>query len=345
MNEPVSIIIVNLNGKRFLQKCLGSVLNQSYRNFELVFFDNNSDDGSPEFVRDNFKDERIRIIESAANTGYAGGCNEAVKHAANDLIVLLNNDTETERNWLKYLAEAVKEKGTIASSFVITQGIDTRYYQTNGSVSYCMYNVMNIFRNIEDVFYPNGCSLIFRKSEISFPFDSDYFYYSEDLYLGLKARFMGMEVKFARESVVRHLGGGTSSADSLKTFYRERNRYLNLYTFFSISFLIRSLPVISIVKTARLIQALFSGKHSFGGMLKAYLWFYFHLPTVLRKRNQLNKFKRTHENEIIRYMTSKLLNGESPGEKFINRMSYYYSRLVGLRPIEYYRNKPDGKSA
>ena len=68
-------------------------------------------------------------------------------------------------------------------------------------VSYLMYNIMNIFPDKEDEFYPNGCSLIFRKSEIGEPFDPDYFYYGEDTYLGLKARFMGMRIKFAKDSI------------------------------------------------------------------------------------------------------------------------------------------------
>ena len=339
MSEPVSIIILNYNGKQFLQKCLNSVLSQSYENFEVILFDNSSDDGSIEFLKSNFKDNRLKVIESITNLGFAGGNNEAVKYTLNDLIVLLNNDTEPEKNWLKYLVEAVKEKNTIASSFVITEGINPKYYESNGSVSYCMYNVMNIFKNIEDEFYPNGCSLIFRKSEIPVPFDSDYFYYSEDLYLGLKARFAGMKIKFIKGSVVHHFGSGARTVNKMRTFYQERNRLLNLYTFFSIWFLIRMLPLIYVVKTARLFQAFFSKRLSYLGMLKAYLWFYFHIPTILKKRKELKKIKKVPEKEVVKYMTSKLLNHESTANKFINRLSYYYSRLAGVKPIEYYQNK------
>ena len=337
MANPVSIIIINYNGRQFLQNCFNSVLNQSYENFEIIFFDNNSSDGSTEFVKDNFKDKRIKIIESETNLGFAGGNNEAVKQAKNDLVVLLNNDIEADKDWLLHLVNAVKEKNTVASSYVLTEGINPKYYQSNGSVSYLMYNVMNIFENIEDEFYPNGCSLIFRKSEIPVPFDPDYFYYSEDLSLGLRARFMGMKVKFVKDSVIHHYGGGSSGGISMKTFYRERNRLLNLYTFFSIWFIIRLLPLICVVKTAKLVQALFSGKVTFWGVIKAYLWFYFHIPTVLRKRKELEKIKTVAEKEIIRFMTSKLLNHETLLNKYMNNLSYVYSRIVGIKPIEYYQ--------
>ncbi|RPI17930.1 MAG: glycosyltransferase family 2 protein [Ignavibacteriae bacterium] len=337
MSKSVSIIILNFNGKRFLKDCLTSVLSQSYDEFEIILFDNNSTDESIKYVTENFADTRVKIVESSENLGFAGGNNEAVKYCRNDLVVLLNNDTKVEKEWLAKLVNAVNEKNTIASSFVITEGIDKKYFETNGSVSYMMYNVMNIFPNINDVFYPNGCSMIFRKSEIGIPFDSDYFYYSEDLWLGLKARFTGMKVKFVKDSIVHHYGGGGNSSNAQRTFYQERNRLLNLYTFFSIPFIIKVCPYITFIKTAKLFLSIFSSKYSFTGLIKAYLWFYFHIPTVLRKRKALKTNKEVNENELIKYMTSKIVNNEGKLNKFINSFSYFYSRIVGIKPFEYYQ--------
>jgi hypothetical protein len=337
MNEPLSIIILNYNGRQYLKNCLESVLNQSYSNFEVIFFDNNSTDDSINYVKSNFKDTRIKTIESKENLGFAGGNNKAVKHTQYDLNVLLNNDTQVDKNWLKYLVEAMKEKYIIASSLVITEGINPKYYKSNGSISYLMYNIMNIFKNPEVEFYPNGCSLIFRKSEIPVPFDKDYFYYSEDLYLGLKARFMGMKIMFVKDSIVHHFGGEASGTNSVKTFYQERNRLLNLYTFFSISFIIRVLPIIFFIKSGKLIASIFSKKYSFTGVIKAYLWFYFNIVKVIKKRSEIKLIKNVNEKEVIKYMTSKLLNHESNFNKFINRLSYFYSRLIGIKPIEYYK--------
>jgi len=333
----VSVIILNFNGKRFLEDCIRSVLAQTYADFELIFFDNNSIDGSVKFVKENFKDDRIKILESIENLGFAGGNNEALKHASNDLIVLLNNDTIVDKDWLMHLVNAVKGGNTVASSFVITKGIDEKYYRTNGSVSFMMYNIMNIFENIEDEFYPNGCSLIFRKSEIGEPFDSDYFYYSEDLYLGLKARFMGMKIKFVKESVVHHFGGGSDAASSLRTFYQMRNQMLNLYTFFSPVFILKLVPIIAVVRTARQIAALFSGGRSFWGMFKVPFWLLVNLKALSVKGSRNRKLKKVPEEDVIRYMTSKLVNDGGALNGLINKLSYMYSRMVGIKPIEYYK--------
>src|SRR5438128_5690740 len=135
-----------------------------------------------------------------------------------------------------------------------------------------MYNIMNVFENIEDEFYPNGCSVIFRKSEIGEPFDSDYFYYSEDLYMGLKARFMGMKIKFVKDSKVYHYGSSSGSDSSKKSFYQSRNQMLNLYTFFSPKFIFKLIPLIATVRTARTFAAIFTGIGPFWEMFKVPFW-------------------------------------------------------------------------
>lgn len=337
MTEKVSVIILNHNGKKFLKDCLESVLAQSFTDFEIIFFDNASTDGSLQFVKDTFKESRIKAIESKENLGFAGGNNEALKHCGNDIIVLLNNDTTVEKDWLINLVMAVKDKNTIASSFVKTEGIPEKYYETNGSVSYLMYNIMNIFPEIEDEFYPNGCSVIFRKSETGEPFDSDYFYYGEDVYLGLKARFMGMKIKFVKESVVHHFGGGTESATEKKTFYMERNRFLNLYQFFSIGFLIKMVPYIAFNHNTKILASIFSSKYSFIGILKAYFWFYVNIPLVAKKRRKLRKSFKVNEKDVIKYMSCKVFNDERAVNKLINQISYFYTRLAGIKPVEYYQ--------
>ncbi|HRF64835.1 MAG TPA: glycosyltransferase family 2 protein [Ignavibacteria bacterium] len=336
MNEQVSIIILNFNGRQFLKDCISSVLNQEYSNFELVLFDNNSTDGSCEFVRETFADNRIKIVRSEKNLGFAGGNNEALKHCSGDLIVLLNNDTITRAGWLESLVNAMKDGNTVASSFVVTEGIPAKYYETNGSVSYVMYNIMNIFPEIEDEFYPNGCSAIFRKSETGIPFDSDYFFYGEDVFLGLKARFMGMKIRFVRESVVDHKGSSSESANAFRTFCRERNRFLNLYTFFSIGFILKMIPYITLNHTLRTIQSLVSKNISFPGVVKAYFWFYLNIPAIIKKRKSLRSFKKLDEKEVIKYISSKVVNPDSTLASVLNPLSYFYSRLVGIKPVEYY---------
>ena len=103
----VSLIVINYNGKSklgsLLDKCLSSLLNTDYANFEILFVDNNSTDDSVEYVMKKFNDPRIRIIRLEKNYGYAGAVNRALKHAKGEFIAVLNNDVIVNKDWLKHI--------------------------------------------------------------------------------------------------------------------------------------------------------------------------------------------------------------------------------------------------
>lgn len=92
MKPELSVIIVNYNGLRFLQDCLASLYAKlSGVSFEIVVLDNDSADGSCEFIITHFPD--VVLIASTENLGFGKGNNEAVKHARGEYLLLINNDT------------------------------------------------------------------------------------------------------------------------------------------------------------------------------------------------------------------------------------------------------------
>ena len=103
----VSIIIVNYNGKKYLDILFESLkcLIHSDFEYEIVFVDNASSDGSAEYVREKHEGaiENLTIIPSKENLGFAGGNNLGVANAKGKYIVLLNNDTKPESDWLESL--------------------------------------------------------------------------------------------------------------------------------------------------------------------------------------------------------------------------------------------------
>ncbi len=120
MNKLVSVIILNWNGKRFLKDCLGTLLKQDYPNFEVIFSDNGSSDGSQEFVREKFPS--VRIVENGENLGFSGGNNAGIRAARGEYIVLLNNDMVFHRkdclSELVKAAESDKRIGIVGGMFL-----------------------------------------------------------------------------------------------------------------------------------------------------------------------------------------------------------------------------------
>jgi GT2 family glycosyltransferase len=271
------------------------------------------------------------------NRGFAGGNNLGVREAAGEFIVLLNNDTVVHPGWLAGLRETMSDTTVVsASSLIKTEGIPDRYYEKNGSINVLGHNIMRIFDEPTDIFYAGGASMIFRRSVLGVPFDEDYFVYGEDVYLGLRSRFMGFSVKHTNASRLDHFGNGTSKKEqsAFLTYYQERNRILNTVLFFSPLTIVKVLPFLFVNALAKMAASLTGMKYSFNGLFHAYGWFMFHVPTILRKRAILQKERKIHEAEVIRYMTGKLTNGETPAGKFINTVALLYCRMTRLRVIE-----------
>lgn len=105
-----SVIIVNYNGRRYLEPCLRALLPQTGPDCEVLLVDNASSDGSPELVAQAFP--QVRLIRAPSNLGFAGGNNLGIGEARGEYLVLLNNDTEVEPGWLSSLIAAAEADGS-----------------------------------------------------------------------------------------------------------------------------------------------------------------------------------------------------------------------------------------
>jgi GT2 family glycosyltransferase len=124
----VSVIIVNWNGMQYLERCLSSLRNSNYahQKMEIIVVDNNSSDGSVDFVKKLFPD--VSLLELDKNYGFTGGNNRGVKVARGELLVFLNNDTLVDENWLVELVKAAnsdKQIGICGSKIMFEE----RYFR------------------------------------------------------------------------------------------------------------------------------------------------------------------------------------------------------------------------
>ena len=103
----VSVVIVNFNGKKYIDPLFESLCGQKNTgfSFEIVFVDNASSDDSVAYLKEKYADrlDNLVIVESKQNLGFAGGNNMGVANAHGEYIVLLNNDTAPNPDWLENL--------------------------------------------------------------------------------------------------------------------------------------------------------------------------------------------------------------------------------------------------
>ena len=329
--EMVSVVIVNFNGEGMLRPCLESVFAQPYRPLDVIVVDNASTDGSAEMVRRDFPG--VRLICNDVNRGFAEANNQGVALASADRIVLLNNDTVVEENWLTGLLETACHPGVgVVASRVVTEGIPSAFYEMNGTVNYLGYNIMRTFRDLSMVFFAGGASLTFAKHDVGLPFLPEYFLYHEDSFLSWRMRLRGFQVRMAQQSHVRHVGSATTrrQPSAFVTFYQERNRLLNALLFYELRTLMLLFPFFAADALAKGMTALFGKGKSLPGLLRAYSWIVAHPGWISTQRKALQQERKVDDREIMRWMSSKVLQGEDTLASTVNAISSAYARIVGL---------------
>lgn len=219
MNPKVSIIIVNWNGKQYLNDCLNSVFNQTYLSYEIIFVENASTDGSLEYVNENFP--KAKIIVNKENYGFAKGANIGIKEALKDenvsYIAVLNNDTKVDKNWLYKLvkvAENDEKIGIIASKILpMRSNINsTSHLNYLGNLHNRLGSLYCALQYGNHIYGMNATACLYKRKMLEDIglFDESFFAYCEDLELSWRAYKKGWKAKYVPESVVYHEGGGTS---------------------------------------------------------------------------------------------------------------------------------------
>ncbi len=240
----ISVIVLNYNGRRWLGGCLDALARQSdVPPFEVVVVDNASTDRSAETVREyatrpagpDAAFEELRLVESAANLGFAAGNNLGARAARGELLAFLNNDTEPEAAWLGALHRALVERPAFALAtsrlvFLDDPGmVDSAgdgYLRAGGAFKHGYGAPAALALESREVFGACGGAFLIRRAlyESLGGFDERFFMVYEDVDLSYRARLMGHRCWYAADAVVRHAGSATLGvASAAAVFYGQRN--------------------------------------------------------------------------------------------------------------------------
>ncbi len=242
----VAVVILNYNGKKFLEKFLPKVL-QNTQGGEIIIADNASTDDSISFLTSNYSN--LRVISLKTNKGYAGGYNEALKHIEADWFVLMNSDIEPLANWLDHLITYIKENPRVkaAQPFILKESNPKEFEYAGaagGIIDFLGYPFCRgrIFDNCEEdkgqyassnnLHWATGaCLAVERKTFLELGgFDEYLFAHQEEIDLCCRIRKAGNQIAAIENSKVLHVGGGTLKAESpQKTFLNFRNNLILIY--------------------------------------------------------------------------------------------------------------------
>jgi len=217
----VTVVIVNWNGGRFLERCLAALMDQTLKPHEIILVDNASTDGSLD-IAERFP--LVRLMAQNQNTGFARGNNLAIEAVSpsSEWIALINPDAFAEPRWMEALlvaAESNPEFDAFGSKLV--NAVDPKVLDGAGDAYHVSglawrrghgCRVVAAEEKDYEVFSPCAAAALYRRSVIRElgGFDEDYFCYGEDIDLGFRFRLAGYRCLQVPQSVAHHVGSGTT---------------------------------------------------------------------------------------------------------------------------------------
>lgn len=242
----VAVVILNWNGRFFLEKFLPSVYNSSYPNVEFVIGDNASDDDSISFVKQYYP--TITILENDKNYGFAGGYNKILQRVDADYYVLLNSDVEVSQNWIEPVIEYLERNPSLAAAQPKIRSFhDKQKFEHAGAAGgyldyfgfpFCRGRILHEVEDDEgqyeeesEIFWASGAALFIRSEawKAAEGLDEDFFAHMEEIDLCWRLKKMGYGIGYCPKSIVYHVGGGTLNASNpKKTYLNFRNNMVML---------------------------------------------------------------------------------------------------------------------
>ena len=242
----LSVVILNWNGRRHLERYLPSVVAHTEGDAEVVVADNGSTDDSLQWLRLNYPD--VRVIRLDRNYGFAGGYNRALREVESEYVLLLNSDVEVTAGWWQPLVEVLDTESDVAAVApkLLADMERTKFEYAGaagGFIDYLGYPFCRgrILSNVEedrgqydnrrDIFWASGAAMCCRREvfESLGGFDEDFFAHMEEIDLQWRMQLAGWRIVVEPKSVVYHLGGGTLPASSRKIFLNHRNNLAMLF--------------------------------------------------------------------------------------------------------------------
>lgn len=242
-----AVVILNWNGRKYLELFLPGVLKHSQDHAEVIIADNDSTDDSIAFLEQHYPD--LRTIRLDRNYGFAEGYNKAFEQISADYYVLLNSDIDIRSDWIPQVISLMESDSSIAACQP-----KIRSYHEPGKFEYAgaaggfidkfgyPFCRGRLFQHVEndagqyddaiEVFWATGACMFVRASAYHEMkgLDPDFFAHMEEIDFCWRLKNHGYKIMYSPGSVVFHIGGGTlPKNNSQKTYLNIRNNIIMLY--------------------------------------------------------------------------------------------------------------------
>jgi len=334
----LAVVILNWNGRGFLERYLPSVVMHSkIKGVKVVVADNGSEDDSIAYLKIAFP--TVEIIALDKNYGFSEGYNRALFQLEAEYFVLLNSDVEVTRGWLEPIIATLDSNTLIAACMPKIISDDRRdLFEYAGAAGgfidkygypFCQGRIFDSletdygqYDEAREIFWATGACMAVRGPlfKLAGGLDSDFFAHMEEIDLCWRLKNRGYQITYVPYSVVYHLGGGTlPQGNPRKTFLNFRNNLFLLY---------KNLPedaIFSTISTRLVLDGIsslrFLLKFSFAeifAILRAHFAFY-------KGYSRYKQFRKEEKKFIVRYHHKEIYPHSIVKQYFINKKYSFLS--------------------
>ncbi len=334
----IYIIILTYNGLPYLPKLFASLAVLDYSKYKILVLDSGSLDGSVMFLEKLKEQGQIELIKFKKNPGFCVGNNLGMQYALNNgaqNVVLLNQDTEVEPNFLAELvrvAESDEKIGVVQSLLIYNDkktinslgnqihflgyGWCEGNYEKNQNSMKAPLSSRNSAgwlsddnhktQGIKEITYASGAAVLYKAEMLQKIglFDENYFAYNEDMDLCIRARMAGYKTVLAPQSIVYHDYHFPTSKNKKRYFWMEKNRLYFIFKFYHFKTLFLIWPMMLAMDLGQFINALRKGY--FMQYLWSRWWFLFHLKKILKARREIQQARRIGDKELLKNFASEI---------------------------------------
>ena len=246
LQPSVAVVILNWNGRSFLEQFLPALLRSTYPGLRVLVADNGSTDDSLNFLANHYPG--IAVLPSPHNEGYAKGYNLALQELDSDYYVLLNSDVEVTPGWIEPVIRVMESDPKIAAcqpKILSWQHRDQFEYAGGAGgwidsfgYPFCRGRVFDVseadhgqYDEAQPVFWASGAAFFVRAGVFHemHGFDEFFFAHQEEIDLCWRMQRAGYTIFACPQSIVYHVGGGSlPQGSSGKVYLNFRNNLIML---------------------------------------------------------------------------------------------------------------------
>ncbi|MFZ4525209.1 MAG: glycosyltransferase family 2 protein [Chlorobium sp.] len=331
-SPSVDIIIPHFKRRDMLERCLDSLEKTIYPSMSILVVDNGGSQAGLVFLVKRYRN--ARLLRLPENRGYAGGCNEGLKHSSADYVVFMNDDTEHDPLWLDSLVKAaLEDKGIGALQPKILSLRDfhqeKKVFDYSGAAGgmidrlcypWCLGRTYSTiepdkgqYDSGQDIFWASGVAMFVNRSvaEELGGFDEEFFMQMEEIDLSWRMKLAGYHLRSVPSSVVLHEGGASLQGGTAeKIYFNHRNNVTMLLKNRSLAGLLWVVPLRLLLEVAAALFYLtrFPGalKKS-GAVFRALAYNIRELACTMKKRKKVQAMRIVGDRAIFRHSPISLI--------------------------------------